>query len=88
MVPHAQLSIILYCDNNGSIVESKDLRNHKSGKHIEQKYYLIKEIVRREDVIVIKVVSTDNLEDPFTKALTSNVFQIHVDRMGVRCDIL
>ena len=40
----------------------------------------------REDVIVNKVVSTDNVGDSFTKVLTSNVFQFHLDRMGVKCN--
>ena len=40
------------------------------------------------DVVVTKVASVDNLEGPFTKALTFSVFQFHVDRMGIRCDIL
>ena len=49
---------------------------------------IIWKIIRCEDVVVTKVVSADNLEDPFTKALTSNVFQLHVDSMSIRCDIL
>ena len=102
MSPQTQLPIILYCNNNGAIAQSKDLKNHKGEKHIEWKYHITGEIVRRRDVILTKVAlvdnladvvvtnvaSVDNLVDPFTKALTSNVFQFHVDRMGVRCDIL
>ena len=88
MILQAQLSIILYCDNNGAVAQSKDLRNQKGEKNIEKKYHLIREIVQRGDIVVIKVASADNLADPFTKALTSNVFQLHVDSMGVRCEIL
>ena len=88
MVPQAQLSIILYCDNNEVVAQSKDPRNHMGKNHIERKYHLIREIVRCGDVVVTKVASADNLADPFTKALTSNVFQLHVDKMGIRCDIL
>ena len=61
MVPQAQLSIVLYYDNNGVVIQSKDLMNHRGGKHIERKYYLIKEIVRRGDVVITKVASIDNL---------------------------
>ena len=68
MVPQTQLPIILYCDNNGAIAQSKDLRNHKCGKHIEWKYHLIREIVQSGDVTVTKVASADNLAVPFTKA--------------------
>ena len=55
---------------------------------MERKYRLLREIVRRGDIVVTKVTSTDNLADPFTKALTSNVFQLHVDTMSVRYHIL
>ena len=87
MVSQAQLPIILYCDNNGAVTQSKNPRNHKGGNHIERKYHLIREIVRRWDVVVTKVVLADNQADPFTKALTFNIFQIHMVMMGVGCDI-
>ena len=41
------------------------------------------EIVWCENVIVIEVASIYNIADLFTKT-----FQLHMDRMGVRCDIL
>ena len=36
-----QVPITLFCDNNGAVAQSKDPRNHKKGKHIERKYYII-----------------------------------------------
>ena len=36
-----QVSITLFCDNSGTIVQSKDPRNHKKRKHIERKYHII-----------------------------------------------
>ena len=32
-----QVPITLFCDNSGVVAQSKDLRNHKKGKHIERK---------------------------------------------------
>ena len=40
-----QVPITLFCDNIGAIAQSKDLRNHKKGKHIERKYHIIQNIV-------------------------------------------
>ena len=74
VVPQTQLPIILYYDNNGVIAQSKDPRNYNGGKHIERKYHLLREIVRREDVIVTKVELATNQADPFTKALSFNIF--------------
>ena len=33
-----QISITLFCDNSGAVVQSKDPRNYKKGKYIERKY--------------------------------------------------
>ena len=40
-----QVPITLFCDSNGAVTQSKDLRNHKKGKHIERKYHIIQDIV-------------------------------------------
>ena len=36
-----QVPITLFCDNSGVVAKSKDLRNHKKGKHIKRKYHII-----------------------------------------------
>ena len=68
-VPQAQLPIIVYCNNNGAVVQSKNPRHHQGKTHIEWKYHLIRELVQRGDVIVIKVHQ-------------QTTYQIHVDMMG------
>ena len=69
MVPTTQSAITLHCDNSGAVANAKEPRSHKRGKHIERKYHLLREIIRRGDVKVSQIVSEDNLADPFTKAL-------------------
>ncbi|CAA0832574.1 cysteine-rich RLK (RECEPTOR-like protein kinase) 8, partial [Striga hermonthica] len=64
--------ITIYCDNAGAVANSREPRAHKASKHIERKYHLIREIVKRGDVVVTKIASLDNLADPFTKTLTVN----------------
>ena len=64
---------------------SKEPRNHGKGKHIKRKYHLIREIVMRGDVVVDKIISIENLMDPFTKTLSIGVFNSHRDNLGVRC---
>ena len=41
--------------------------------------------MQRGDIIVEKIASEDNLEDPFTKALKTKVFDSHVYNIGLRC---
>ena len=66
------------------MVNSKEPRSHKRGKHIEKKYHLIREIVQRGDVTVTKITSAKNLADPFTKTLSAKVFDGHLDGLGLR----
>ena len=74
----------LFCDNSGAVAQSKDLRNHKKGKHIERKYHIIRDIVARGDVVVAKIDNANNLTDPFTKALPQRSFESYLDGMGVK----
>ena len=64
-----QVLTTLFYDNSGAVVQSKDPRNHKKGKHIKRKYHIIRDIIARGDVVVAKIESANNLADPFTKAL-------------------
>ena len=50
-----QVPITLFCNNSGAVAQSKDPMNHKKGKHIERKYYIIRDIVAHRDVIVAKI---------------------------------
>lgn len=84
VVPKMNEPVQLHCDNTGAIANSKEPRSHKRGKHIERKYHLIREIVRRGDVAVMKISTLDNIADPMTKGLSEHVFMKHVGGMGLR----
>ena len=83
VVPAALSPITLYCDNLAAIAQTKEPRTHFSGKHIERKYHLIRHITKRDDVVVTKIASTNNLADPFTKPLPENVHDRHLEIMGL-----
>ena len=53
VVPNMKKPLVLYCDNSGAVAISEEPRSHKRGYHLERKYYLIREIVHRGDVVVI-----------------------------------
>ena len=84
VVPVVQSPITLFCDNSGGVAQSKEPRNHGRWKHVERKYHLIREIVQRGNVLVTKIAIADNLADPFTKALSTKVFDRHMDSIGIR----
>ena len=81
-------SIIAYytfCDNNGAVANSKEPRTHKRTKYIERKYHLIQDIVHRGEVVVTKIVSSDNLVDPFTKSSPAKIFYSDLEGIRLRC---
>ena len=84
IVPSAQKGIELYCDNNGTIAQSKEPRSHFKSKHVERKYYLIREIVGRGDVKMCKVHTDENIADPLTKPLPLPKHEKHANATGLR----
>ena len=47
-------------------------------------FHLIKRIIGKGDVTLERVDSQDNIADPFTKALTQQQFDRHLEKMGIR----
>ena len=86
VVPLVRQPLIVHCDSSGVVAQSKEPRSHKSQKHVQRKYHLSREIVQRGDIVITKITFVDNLAYPFTKPLTTKVFEWHVDGMGMRCN--
>ena len=84
VIPSADRPITLYCYNSGAVAQSKEPKYHKKYKHIERKYHLIRDIIKRGDTVVTKIALEENLAYPFTKTLLVRVFEKHVDYMGVK----
>ena len=45
----------VYCDNNGAIAQAKEPRQHQKNKHILMRFHLIREIVERDDLVLLKM---------------------------------
>ena len=84
VIPKTQELMTICCDNSGAVANSKEPRSHKRGKHIERRYHLLREIVHREDIIVSKIDTVENLVDPYAKALATKVFKEHLEGMRLR----
>ena len=84
VVPSATNTLVLYNENSGGVAQSKELKNHKSHKHIERKYHIIREIMQHGEIKVTKIATTDNAIDPFTKAITRMTLNQHLESMGIR----
>jgi hypothetical protein len=74
----------LYCDNNLVVCYAHNNKSSGAAKHIDIKYYIVKDKVR-DHIISLKNISTQKmLVDPLTKDLPSNVFREHLAGMGLR----
>ena len=67
----------IYINNSGVVAQAKEPRSHQKGKHIERKYHLICDIVKKGDVVAEKITSVENLVNLFTKTLYTRVFDGH-----------
>ena len=73
----------VYCDNSAAVAFSNNSRSTSRSKHIDIKFYKVKEKVV-EGLISIEYISTNNmLADPLTKGLPIGIFQEHVSHMGL-----
>ena len=84
VVPEIENPIPLYCDNTGAVAQAKEPRSHHKSKHILRCFHLIREIIERQDVIIERVDTKNNIADPFTKALPQQQFDRHLDYMGLK----
>ena len=74
----------LYCDNEPAVTYAHNNKSSGAAKHIDIKYYVVKDKVR-DHVISLEHISTAKmLADPLTKGLPPNVFREHVAGMGLR----
>jgi hypothetical protein len=74
----------LYCDNNSAVQYAHNNRSSGATKHIDIKYYVVKDNVR-DQIINLEHISTGKmLADLLTKGLSPNVFREHVANMGLR----
>jgi hypothetical protein len=74
----------LYCDNNPALQYTHNNRSSGAAKHINIKYYVVKDKVR-DHIINLEHISIEKmLTDPLIKGLPPNMFREHVAGMGLR----
>ena len=72
-------SLKIYCDNSAAVFFSKNDKYSKGAKHMELKYFTVKEEVQKHKVS-IEHISTDlMIGDPLTKGLPPKLYAGHVN---------
>jgi hypothetical protein len=74
----------LYCDNNSAVQYVHNNKSSGAAKHIDIKYYVVKDKVR-DHIISLEHINTEKmLVDLLIKGLPPNVFREHVVTMSLR----
>ncbi|XP_059623103.1 disease resistance protein RPV1-like [Cornus florida] len=84
VVEHIDRPMTLHCDNSAAIAQTMNPKFHKGIRHIQRKHHVVRDIVKRGDILVAKIAAKHNLADPFTKALPIKMFDRHMENMGIR----
>ena len=73
----------IYCDNSAAVFFSKNDKYWKGAKHMEIKYFAVKEEVQKQRVSIEHISTKLMVADPLTKGLSPKAFTEHVERMGI-----
>ena len=77
----------IYCDNSTAVFFSKNDKYSKGAKHMEIKYFAVKEEVQKQRVSIEHISTNLMIADPLTKGLSPKAFNEHVESMGIlKCD--
>eukprot|EP00965_Chrysotila_dentata_P040485 1342982-Pleurochrysis_carterae.AAC.1 len=69
----------MYVDNSGAVELSKERRSCQRSRHVDRRDLKVRDYVAHGDIEVRKIGTEDNVADVFTKSLSSNVHQKHVN---------
>ena len=73
----------IYCDNTAIVFFSENNKYSKGAKHMELKYFVVKEEVQKHRVSIEHISTNLMIVDPLTKGLPPKVFTGHVVNMGI-----
>ena len=76
-------ALVIYCDNEAAVFFSKNSKRSNNSKHIDLKYYNVRERVKHGEISVLSISTDFQLADPFTKALSVAAFKKHIENIGV-----
>lgn len=84
MVDSIEKPLKLYCDNKPAVFYAHNNKSNGAAKHIDIKFYIVKEQVQ-DEIICLEHIRTDKmLADPLTKVLPPSVFREHLAGMSLR----
>jgi Reverse transcriptase (RNA-dependent DNA polymerase) len=83
-----QKPIIVHVDNVGAIFIAETPSATKHTKHIDARYHFIREYIVDGVIQIIFVTSKENKADMFTKNVTSEIYDAHIDNFIAKHQII
>jgi hypothetical protein len=71
----------LYVDNSGAVELSRDRKSCHRSRHIDRRYFKVRELVASGEIVVERVPTEDNPADLLTKSLPTDAYTRHRDRV-------
>jgi hypothetical protein len=84
VVDSIEKSLTIYCDNEPAVQYSYNNKKSDAFKHINIKYYVVKEKIQYHTISLEHISTKQMLVDLFIKGISPNVFKEHVAGMGLR----
>ena len=75
--------IKIFCDNRAVIFFSKNNKSGSRSKHIDIKYFWVRENIKRNEVFIEHISIELMIADPITKGLPIKLFKSHVEHTGL-----
>lgn len=69
--------ITVHCDNVGAIFLANNAKNSQRTKHVDIRAHYVRQYVKDGTVKIIFVRSEDNAADPYTKNVSTKIFNQH-----------
>ncbi|GKB36189.1 retrotransposon protein, putative, ty1-copia subclass [Tanacetum coccineum] len=83
IVPTINEPMKMYYDNSAAVHYANEPRVQSGAKHYHRRYHYVCECVELGEIKILKVHSYNNLDDPFTKALSNRKLTQHARSMGL-----
>ena len=78
-----QKQLELYSDSQSAIHLAKNQVFHARTKHIDVRYYFVREILEEEEIVLQKIHTAENLADMLTKVVTRAKFEHCLDLVNI-----
>jgi hypothetical protein len=80
--------IIVHIDNVGAIFVAENASATKHTRHIDARYHFVREFIIDGHIKIIFVMSKNNIADMFTKNVTSEILEEHIDNFLIHREII